>query len=590
VRAVAVTSNFFSWLDADHAVWRLASESMAVGAGVTAAALQLIRTSVGRRADAGQRAGVSDRLPLRGIPDEASSKPWTIERLRRMMHGSFRDQRIIVVANREPCIHERSSNGTIVARRPAGGLVTALEPVVRACGGVWVAHGSGSADRHVADAFGRVAIKSGGRPYTLRRVWLSDEEVRGYYDGFSNQALWPLCHLAHVRPTFRRTDWQMYQAVNERFADAVAAEADSDAPVVLVQDYHLALVPRMLRCRLPGATILTFWHIPWPHPEQFATCPYQDAIIDGLLGNSVVGFQTAAHGRNFMELVERTTDARIDRLSVTRAGESTLVRTYPISIEWPELRSVDDSRLDDVRCSVRTQFGLRSTDRLIVCVDRLDYTKGFEERLLAVEQLFMRPETDDVALLQVAAPSRTSIPEYGSLRRRITAEVERINQRFSGRRVRRVVMLNRHCEQEEVNRYYRAADVCYVSSLHDGMNLVAKEFIAARTDDSGVLVLSRFAGAAQQLRDSLIVNPYDIDGVANALERGLTMPIADQRTRMRALRASVAEHNLYRWAGTMLADAAALRSHALSVTIARSDGRAGMEDIRSTSTNTYLPV
>jgi trehalose-6-phosphate synthase len=554
-------SNAISWLGGQAGLWRLVSASMAVGAGAAAAALQLVR----RSGDSSARMPLDhvERLPPLGGLEPTGETSWTIERFRRTLHDSFHDQRVIVVANREPSIHERSSNGAIVARRPAGGLVTALEPVVRACGGVWVGHGSGSADHEVADSSGRVVIDSGGSPYTLRRVWLSADDVRGYYDGFSNQALWPLCHLAHVGPVFRRNDWEIYQAVNERFAAAVADEAGSDTPVVLVQDYHLALVPLMLRRRLPRATILAFWHIPWPHPEQFATCPYQEAIIEGLLGSSILGFQTAGYGRNFIESVERTIAARIDRrvTSVSRAGHSTLVRTYPISIEWPAAQSIDEMPLDELRASVRAELGLLASDRLIVCVDRLDYTKGFEERLLAIEQLLARPETDDVSVLQVASPSRTSIAEYRSFGERIAAAVDRIDQRFSDRRLRPVVTLNRHCEQDELNRYYRAADVCYVSSLQDGMNLVAKEFVAARADESGVLVLSRFAGAAQQLTDSLIVNPYDIDGVADALERALTMSNAEQRARMRALRATVAEHNLYRWAGTMLADAAQHQRH-----------------------------
>jgi trehalose 6-phosphate synthase len=486
---------------------------------------------------------------------------WTAVQLKETLRSRLQGQRVIVLANREPLIHEWNGD-RIVVRHPASGLVTALEPVMRACSGVWVAHGSGSADRAASDVHGRVAVRTAEACYGLRRVWLTHEEERGYYYGFSNEALWPLCHLAPAQPVFRRQDWEQYQEINRRFADAVASEADSDEPIVLVQDYHFALVPRLLRDRFPNATILTFWHIPWPNAERFAICPHQAALLDGLLGSSIVGFQTPQHCHNFLESVDRCLEARIEReeMGVVHRARTTAVRAYPISVDWPNRWSAASPSIDDCHRVVREELGLPPNARLIVSVDRLDYTKGFEERQQTFERTLERwaDARDPLAILQIAAPSRTLIPRYREFAERVRAQVEQINARRSASWPA-VTFLHRHCEPSEIVRYYRAADVCYVSSLHDGMNLVAKEFVSSRDDEQGVLLLSRFAGAARELTEALVVNPYDIDGVADTLVSSLGMPIAEQRERMRAMRRQVAAHNVYRWAGQMLIDASQLR-------------------------------
>ena len=312
--------------------------------------------------------------------------PWTATRLRQVLHDSLQGQRVIVVANREPRIHEWTSDGQVAVRHPASGLVTALEPVMRACSGVWVAHGSGSADRAHSDRNGRCHVSTGDAEYMLRRVWLSDDEERGYYYGFANEALWPLCHLAHAHPVFRRDDWLQYQRINQRFADAVIAEADCDDPIVLVQDYHFALVPRMLRKRLPRATILTFWHIPWPNAESLSICPYREPLLEGLLGSSIVGFQTPQHGQNFLESIDRCLEARVERgeMAVAYQRQKTLVRAYPISIEWPSRLTPHAPDVAGCRRAVRSEFNLPADAKVVVSVDRLDYTKGIEERLRIV--------------------------------------------------------------------------------------------------------------------------------------------------------------------------------------------------------------
>jgi trehalose 6-phosphate synthase len=488
---------------------------------------------------------------------------WSAERLRHVLNRHLHGESVIIIANREPYIHERAGDGSIRVVHPASGLVTALEPVMRACSGVWVAHGSGSADRETVDRHGRVRVPPGEESYAIRRVWLSKEEERGYYYGFANEGLWPLCHVAHTRPTFRAEDFAHYRAVNERFAEAACAEAEGPDPIILVQDYHFALAPQMIRRRLPRATILAFWHIPWPNAERVGICPYYAELLEGLLGSSIVGFHTRQHCNNFLEAADRHLEARIDReeQAVVVAGRPTLVRDYPISIEWPSHWAAGLPPAEECARAVRAELGLRPDALLGVGIDRLDYTKGIEERLLAVERLLEQHPRfrGRFSFAQLAAPSRTALESYQRLNDTVEALVARINARFGAGSYRPIVLLRRHHEPPEVFRAYRAADLCYVSSLHDGMNLVAKEFVSARDDDQGVLVLSRFTGAARELTEALLVNPYDLEQAAAALATALDMPRTEQQERMRAMRALVSERNVYRWAGRMLADAARLR-------------------------------
>jgi trehalose 6-phosphate synthase len=489
---------------------------------------------------------------------------WTPETLRAILHGDLRGQEVIVVSNREPYIHVRQNDG-IAVRRPASGLVTALEPVMRACSGTWIAHGGGSADRDVVDARDRIAVPPPPeRPaYQLRRVWLTEEEEAGYYYGFANEGLWPLCHIAHVRPTFRTADWEQYVKVNRAFARAVTDESTSNDPIVLVHDYHFALLPRMIRELLPAATIITFWHIPWPNPEAFTICPWREELLDGMLGSSILGFHTQFHCNNFVDTVERLIEARVDRemFTVSYRGEVTAVKRYPISVEWPPSLAAAAKPVERCRADVRRSHDLPADHALGVGVDRLDYTKGIEERLRAVERLFeMHPEwVGRFTFVQIAAPTRGRIEQYQHYDARVRALAARINERFAAEGSPPVILKVQHHQPDAIYEYYRAAEVCMVTSLHDGMNLVAKEFVSARDDDRGVLILSQFTGASRELPEALIVNPYDTDQSATALHVALTMPAADQRARMRLMRGLIREFNVYRWAGRMLLDAARMR-------------------------------
>ncbi len=499
-------------------------------------------------------------MTLERRAQQHSPQAWTPEKLRSLLHDELAGDQVLVVSNREPYIHEQGEHG-ISVRRPASGLVTAVEPVMRACSGTWIAHGSGSADRLTVDAQDRIAVPPKRPAYTLRRVWLTDAEEQGYYYGFSNEGLWPLCHMAHVRPVFRTSDWEQYVAVNQRFADAVVTEARGDDPVVLVQDYHFALLPKMVREKLPKATIIMFWHIPWPNPEAFGICPWREELLEGLLGNTLLGFHTPFHCKNFLDTIDRYLEARIehDASTVSYGGELTQVEPYPISIAWPE----SEVPLDVMQCrrQVREELGIPPQHQLALGVDRLDYTKGIVERFQAIDRLLEKhPELiGKFSLLQIAAPSRSSLDEYQSLEARVRTLATAINRKYDNANAPPLLLRIEHFDEEQLARCYRAADVCVVTSLHDGMNLVAKEFIASRDDELGVLLLSQFTGAARELHEALIINPYHIEQGAQALHRALTMPEAEQRERMRSMRTRVREFNVYRWAGLMLLDAARLR-------------------------------
>ena len=504
---------------------------------------------------------VHDLDAERRARDEAQIS-WTPDALRTILREDLKGDEILIVSNREPYIHERRE-GRIEVRRPASGLVTALEPVMRACSGTWIAHGSGNADRDVVDANDSVAVPPEKPAYRIRRVWLTKEEEAGYYYGFANEGLWPLCHIAHTRPIFRRRDWDYYQSVNRRFADAVETEASTSNPIVLIQDYHFALLPRMIRERLPDATIITFWHIPWPNPEAFAICPWSVELLDGLLGSSILGFHTQFHCNNFLDTVDRLLEARVDRESFTISfrGQPTTVHRYPISIEWPPAALASVKPVPEARRVVRERFGLPATHRLGIGIDRLDYTKGIIERFNAVARLLEKEPrwAGRFTFIQIASPSRDSISDYRNYAARVRELADEINQKWSHVGHPPIMLVIEHHETEAVYEYHRAADLCFVSSLHDGMNLVAKEFVAARDDEQGVLILSQFTGASRELSEALVVNPYDADQCAAALNLALTMKPEEQRDRMRLMRAVVREFNVYRWAGRMLLDASLMR-------------------------------
>ncbi|MEW6665689.1 MAG: trehalose-6-phosphate synthase [Thermodesulfobacteriota bacterium] len=472
--------------------------------------------------------------------------------------------KVIVVSNREPWLHERDAAG-IKAIRPASGMVTALEPIVRATGGVWVAHGSGSADRLVADKRGRIGIPLEKPRYTLKRVWLTKKEEEGYYYGISNQALWPLCHIVHTRPQFSRKDWQTYREVNSRFSEAVLEEVGGEPAIVFIQDYHLALLPRMLRSARPDLWLIHFWHVPWPNREAYRILPWGEELLDGLLGNDIMGFHIQYHCNNFMDTVDRAIEARVDyeHFRIFRGGRPTYVRPFPISVDFHQIAK--DAGSHSVR-EARDRFlrelgeGILRT-KVFAGADRIDYTKGIPERLKGFDlMLRLHPELlGKVTFLQLAAPSRTHIQHYRDLDDQLTDLVDEINWRHQTEDWIPIRFLRAHHDYSAVIAAYGMCDVLLVTSLHDGMNLVAKEFVSARTNEDGILVLSEYTGAARDLADAILVNPYDVDQLADAMYYAFHMPYGERKKRMRRMRKQISGNTVYDWGAKVFEELETIR-------------------------------
>jgi len=490
--------------------------------------------------------------PAAGRPE---LMPWTKETLRDIVKDKIGSHAFIVVSNREPYIHTYAGGG-IRCMTPASGMTVALDPVMRASGGTWIAHGSGEADRDVVDAKDHVRVPPDDPSFTLRRIWLSKDEESKFYYGYSNEGLWPLCHIVHVRPVFREADWDAYRRINEKFADAVLDEIGDDQAFVFIQDYHFALLPKMIKDRRPDIIVAQFWHIPWPNPEAFRICPQGEDILWGLLGNDILGFHIRHHCLNFLESVDRTLEVRVDRerLSVFKEGRETLVRPFPISIDFEKIEQLAGNPEIERRTAALKRDPQIRGRFLGIGIDRMDYTKGIVERFNAVDRFFEKnPEyVGKFVFLQLGPLSRIQIPQYRAYNEEIYGRLLDINQKWKAKDWVPLVLHKQHLSLEELLPYYRAADLCIVSSIHDGMNLVAKEFIASRNDERGALVLSRFTGSARDLEKALLINPVATDQFADAIKKGLEMPPEEQAERMRKMRESVRENNVYRWAGKII--------------------------------------
>jgi trehalose 6-phosphate synthase len=480
---------------------------------------------------------------------------WNKENLTDLIDAQLSGHPLILVSNREPYRHHYVG-GAIKWEQPASGVTAALEPIMRTCGGTWIAHGNGDADAEVVDMNNRLGVPPVDPQFTLRRVWLTREEEMGYYYGLANQALWPLCHVAFTRPAFVPEDWETYRAVNEKFANAVLEEAGDEPALVFIQDFHFALLPRMIKERNPNLIVAQFWHIPWPNPEVFRGFPWKEELLDGMLGSDLLGFHLRLHCQNFLDTVDNTFEARIDRerFEVRRNHKTTRVRPFPISIDFAEFSAAAASKETDADVD-RWRRDLGTGDQLVaIGVDRMDYTKGILERFRALDRLLkMYPEyREKLVFVQIAVPSRSRIREYQELEDQIESLTDEINWRWANRSWHPIHLLKRQFSQARLMGLYRLADCCVVSSLHDGMNLVAKEFVSSRVDEDGVLVLSDFAGASRELSDALIVNPFDEVQLAEGIRTALEMPREERRRRMQKMRAVVAESNIYRWTGKIL--------------------------------------
>ena len=483
---------------------------------------------------------------------------WTKEDLHKLVKENMSDYLFVVVSNRQPYVHV-FEKGKVVGRRGIGGVITSLDPVMQTCDGLWVAFGNGDADRKAADKKGRLRVPPEDPSYTLKRVWLSKEEENGYYYGYSNETLWPLCHMAFSRPVFREEDWECYKKVNRKFADAVLEEIGNHKAFVWIQDYHLALLPKYLKEKASSQVIVTqFWHIPWPNYETFRICPQKQEILDGLLANDLFGLHIRYHCDNFLYTVGQEMECKIDRerFSVSRGGNETLIRPYPISVDFEGINEV--SKSDKVKAeidSLKEEFSLEKV-KVVVGVDRLDYTKGIPERLKAVDRFFEKhPELKEkVVFLQMGVMSRIHIVRYKELNDEINSLVEEINWKHSTDTWKPIILVRRYRSFHEMLALYRLADVCIVSSLHDGMNLVSKEFVSSRYDKSGMLVLSQFTGSARELTDAVLVNPYDREQFSEGIYTALSMPKKERSNRMEKMRNVIQENNIYRWAGKILSE------------------------------------
>ncbi len=522
---------------------------------------------LGKLASEVEQVALSLRVARRVVTDEAATRVqkedvWTETKLKDLVHAKLGENALFVVSNREPYMHvidEITDEPKCV--RPPSGVVTAIDPILRACGGTWIAHGSGVADRKFVNSKDKLGVPPKDNRYILKRVWLTKPEEEGYYYGFSNEGLWPLCHITHTRPIFKETDWQMYKAVNQKFAESVLQELPAKNPFIFIQDYHFTLLAKMIKEKRPDATIALFWHIPWPNPEVFSICPYQKEILDGMLACDLIGFHLQYHCNNFLETANRLLESRVDmeKSSIVRAAHETYVRTFPISVDGyitGDLSRVTQEQIN----KIRREFGLN--DKIVALgVDRIDYTKGIVERILAVDRFLEKyPQyRGKFVFVQLAAPSRTHIKRYHDLMNEIDELVDKKNWKFSDGGWSPIIYLKRHFSAEEIRPFYSLADICIVSSLHDGMNLVAKEYVASKPDLNGVLILSRFTGASRELTDAVQINPYAIEEFAEAIRLSVEMPVEERKKRMENMRQVIKENNIYRWAGNIITELTSIK-------------------------------
>ncbi len=512
---------------------------------------------------------MSLRVARKSISDVASVKLqreelWTESKLRNLIHAKLGDKVLFVVSNREPYMHVLDeATGAVHCIRPASGVVTAIHPILCACGGTWIAHGGGDADRKFVNSKDKLGVPPNDDRYILKRVWLSKQEEDGYYYGFSNEGLWPLCHNTHTRPIFRQEDWEIYKQVNRKFCDSLLEELPATSPFIFIQDYHFTLLGKMIKEKRPDAKVALFWHIPWPTPEAFQICPYQKDILDGMLGCDLIGFHVQNHCNNFLDTANRLLESRVDteKFSVIRLEKETFVRAYPISVKShvgaPALER--DTSLEMER--LRKEFNLQ--DMVVgVGVDRIDYTKGIVERIHAIDRFFEKyPKyRGKVVFVQLASPSRTHIKRYHDLISEIDELVEKKNWKYMEGSWKPILYLKRHFSADEIAPFYAMADFCIVSSLHDGMNLVAKEYVSEKRDNRGALILSQFTGAARELVDAILINSYSTEEFADSIFQAVEMPVEEQARRMESMRMIVAENNIYRWAANIITDLTALKN------------------------------
>ena len=488
---------------------------------------------------------------------EKLDSPWTAERLKEFVKAYLKDRKIFIISNQEPFIHQKNKNEIVASMVPSG-LNTAVNSVMEACGGMWIAHGSGDADKETSDENGKLQVPPNDPHYTLKRIWLSEKEFGGHYR-FSVEAMYPLCLMTYTRPIFRKDNWMMYKNVNKKFAQALLAELkDVEQPIVLIQDYHFALLPQMIKEARPDAEIGIFWHVPWPSPEAFSVCPWRKEILQGMLGADIVGFNTQQFCNNFIDTIGKEVESLIDleTFSITHEDHTTHIKSFPISIDFSDNKEEksEQTELNNLGLDILKKLGIK-TKYFGIGVDRLDHAKGIPERFMGIEHFFdNHPEyKEQLTFLQIASPHREHFKEYQEqYQDLITQEAEKINQKFGTKEWRPIILETIQYGPKELSALFKIANFCLITSLHDSMNLVAKEYVAKRNDLLGVLILSKFAGASRHLKDALIINPHNTEEIGIAIHTALTMSTTEQNRRMTAMRISVKDYNVYRWAAEFI--------------------------------------
>jgi len=483
---------------------------------------------------------------------------WDKARLKETVQTKMEDYLLIVASNRQPYSHLKKGSEVVCQRQP-GGLVTALTPVMETVNGIWIGTGTSPYDRQVVDENNKIQLPPENPSFSLKRVFLSKEEMDGFYYGYSNEGMWPLSHIAYERPYFSASDWEQYKKVNKMYADAILEEVGNRKAFVWIQDFHLMMVAKYLReSDNPNIITSLFWHIPWPNEEVFGICPQKNELLESLLAHDLLGFQIQYHCDNFLKAVDASLESRIDRekKAVSFHNHETLVRPFPISIDFQQISdSADEEDIEERMERLREEYGLKGK-KMIFGIDRIDYTKGIPDKFKAIDRFIeKRPEyKEKFVFVQLGQVSRIQVPRYKQLNDELNSLVIDINWKHSQGSWMPINFTREYMDYKDILALYRLADVCIVSSLHDGMNLVAKEYVAARSDLDGVLLLSQFTGAARELEDSIIINPYDTESFADSIAQALAMLPEEKEKRMVKMRDIVDKNNIYRWSGRVLSN------------------------------------
>jgi len=469
---------------------------------------------------------------------------------------------LVLISNRQPYRHKYvdETNEDVTIDTPAGGLVSGIDPVMQRSKGTWIAWGDGDADFAMADTDGRVQVPPSNPSYTLQRVQLSADQISGYYDGYANQGLWPLCHSMTGKATFDRDQWKHYRDVNDQFADAIDTHLD-DETTVWFHDYHFTVAPKFVRAMEPDVFQMHFFHIPWPAPDVFRICPQGEAILEGLLANDFVGFHCPRFSAQFLRCVDQMLEDPVIDWSeqvVSHQDRMTRVAAVPLGVDADRIRRKATDTAGDFWDRFCSRHGIDPRTNVALGVDRLDYTKGLLQRMDAFEHLFeTRPELrGELTYIQKGCGTRERIPAYQRLRDQVENRIRSLNKRFATGDWSPVVYTTDMFDREDLIALYRHSDMAVVGSLRDGMNLVAKEYVASQIDNDGIVLLSPFAGAFDQLGHGAVeFDPYDTTDGAEAIERASSMGRVERANRMAELREQVHETDLSWWLEEILATA-----------------------------------